>query len=164
MRPRILLIKPVLPYPPDSGTKIVSFRLIRTLQDVADVTVLTRLQTQEEAAPAEALDFFRDRFSRVYLHDKHQDDMKKLKGYRRNSSLVESFMTGLLVTFLGTPCTAPMLGPALGYAFSKDSVTILGLWPLGVPSGTTAYVQWFFKDTDAPTAEGGTSALRFVTP
>jgi len=57
----------------------------------------------------------------------HSDDLRKLKGYRRKSPLLESFMTGLLVTFLGTPCTAPMLGPALGYAFSQGSVVIVTL-------------------------------------
>ena len=39
-RPRVLLIKPILPYPPDQGTKVVSFDLIRTLQREFDVTVL----------------------------------------------------------------------------------------------------------------------------
>ncbi len=34
-------------------------------------------------------------------------------------------MTGLLVTFLGTPCTAPFLGPALGYAFTQNTANIL---------------------------------------
>ncbi len=55
----------------------------------------------------------------------HTDDLKNLRKMRRRSPLLESFLTGLLVTFLGTPCTAPMLGPALGYAFTASSGAIL---------------------------------------
>ena len=55
-RPRILLIKPVLPYPPNQGTKIVSFELIRALQSEFDVTVLARIQSPEEEALARELE------------------------------------------------------------------------------------------------------------
>ncbi len=55
----------------------------------------------------------------------HKDQLKSLKKRRRKTPLVESFLTGLLVTFLGTPCTAPMLGPALGYAFTASSLEIM---------------------------------------
>ncbi len=55
----------------------------------------------------------------------HQDQLKTLKKKRRKKPRWESFLTGLLVTFLGTPCTAPMLGPALGYAFTASTVEIL---------------------------------------
>jgi len=57
--------------------------------------------------------------------DKHQDQLKTLKKKRRKKPRWESFLTGLLVTFLGTPCTAPMLGPALGYAFTAHPLEIL---------------------------------------
>ncbi len=57
----------------------------------------------------------------------HSDDLKHLRKTRRNSPLLESFLTGLLVTFLGTPCTAPMLGPALGYAFSTGDLEVFVL-------------------------------------
>jgi thiol:disulfide interchange protein DsbD len=56
---------------------------------------------------------------------RHADDMKQLRRTRRRSPLLESFLTGLLVTFLGTPCTAPALGPALGYAFTAGDVEIV---------------------------------------
>ncbi|NOZ85466.1 MAG: DUF255 domain-containing protein [Deltaproteobacteria bacterium] len=56
---------------------------------------------------------------------KHAEGLRKLKSYRGKSPLLESLMTGLLVTFLGTPCTAPMLGPALGYAFTRGTFEIL---------------------------------------
>jgi glycosyltransferase involved in cell wall biosynthesis len=55
-RPRILLIKPVLPYPPDQGTKVVSFGLIKALGPRFDVTVLARLMSRGEAARARELE------------------------------------------------------------------------------------------------------------
>jgi len=42
-RRRILIVKPVLPYPPDSGTKVVSMGVIDALAGAHDVTVLARL-------------------------------------------------------------------------------------------------------------------------
>lgn len=57
----------------------------------------------------------------------HSDDLKHLRKTRRRSPLLESFLTGLLVTFLGTPCTAPMLGPALGYAFTAGDLDVFVL-------------------------------------
>lgn len=52
---KILLVKPVLPYPPDQGTKVVSYWLIRTLARVYDVTVLARIIDRKEAGLAEKL-------------------------------------------------------------------------------------------------------------
>ena len=48
-RARILLVKPVLPYPPDQGTKVVSMALIDALAPAHDVTVLARLLDPGEA-------------------------------------------------------------------------------------------------------------------
>jgi thiol:disulfide interchange protein DsbD len=36
-----------------------------------------------------------------------------------------AFFNGLLATALATPCTAPFLAPALGFAFAKDSTVIV---------------------------------------
>jgi glycosyltransferase involved in cell wall biosynthesis len=47
-RPRILLIKPVLPYPPNQGTRVASFGLIKALRPHFDVTVLSRITSREE--------------------------------------------------------------------------------------------------------------------
>ena len=54
-RPRILLIKPTLPYPPDMGTKLLSFNLIRALQERFDVTVLARVLSAGETPYADEL-------------------------------------------------------------------------------------------------------------
>lgn len=40
----------------------------------------------------------------------------------------ESFLNGILATALATPCTAPLLGSALGFAFSQPPVVILAIF------------------------------------
>lgn len=40
----------------------------------------------------------------------------------------ESFLNGILATALATPCTAPLLGSALGFAFSQPAVVILAIF------------------------------------
>jgi glycosyltransferase involved in cell wall biosynthesis len=54
-RPRILLVKPVLPYPPDQGTKVLSFSLLQALQPNFAVTVLARIIDRAEEAHAAEL-------------------------------------------------------------------------------------------------------------
>lgn len=39
-----------------------------------------------------------------------------------------SFLNGVLATILATPCTAPFLGAALGFAFSQSPATIVGIF------------------------------------
>jgi len=55
-RPRILLIKPVLPYPPNQGTRVASFGLIKSLRPQFDVTVLARVISREEILSARELE------------------------------------------------------------------------------------------------------------
>jgi glycosyltransferase involved in cell wall biosynthesis len=55
-RKKILIVKPFIPYPPDQGTRVLSFGLIRTLQAKFDVTVLTRLTGVEDQAAARELE------------------------------------------------------------------------------------------------------------
>jgi thiol:disulfide interchange protein DsbD len=38
-----------------------------------------------------------------------------------NNGLASSFMTGVLATTVASPCTAPFMGPALGFAISQNS-------------------------------------------
>jgi len=58
----------------------------------------------------------------------HTDDLKGLRATRKRGVVIESFLTGLLVTFLGTPCTAPLLGPAAGFAFLAGPGQIFGFF------------------------------------
>lgn len=55
-RARILIVKPVLPYPPDQGTKVVSMGLIDALAPAHDVTVLARLLSRDEEAQVRELE------------------------------------------------------------------------------------------------------------
>jgi glycosyltransferase involved in cell wall biosynthesis len=55
-RPRILWIKPVLPYPPDQGTKVVSFGLLQALRESFDITVLARILDRREQSHARELE------------------------------------------------------------------------------------------------------------
>lgn len=55
-RLKILLAKPVLPYPPDQGTKVVSFAIVEALAQAHDVTVLARILDPGEAVLARELE------------------------------------------------------------------------------------------------------------
>jgi len=56
-RPRVLLVKPVLPWPPDQGTRVVSTAIIEALLGHFDVTVLARiLDESERSAVAQLTD------------------------------------------------------------------------------------------------------------
>jgi len=41
-----------------------------------------------------------------------------------------SFLTGIFAVLVATPCTAPFLGPALGFAFSQSPLVILAIFSL----------------------------------
>ncbi len=49
-------------------------------------------------------------------------------GGGRGGAYTESFFNGILATALATPCTAPFLGTALGFAFTQSAVTILAIF------------------------------------
>ncbi len=55
-RGRILIVKPVLPYPPEQGTKVLSFAMIESLAQEYDVTLLARILGPSEAEHARALE------------------------------------------------------------------------------------------------------------
>lgn len=49
-------------------------------------------------------------------------------GGGRGGAYAESFLNGVLATALATPCTAPLLGSALGFAFSQPPGVILAIF------------------------------------
>ena len=51
-----------------------------------------------------------------------------LGGMADGEGLLSSFANGILATILATPCTAPILGTALGFAFSQSGASILILF------------------------------------
>src|SRR5206468_7129911 len=44
--------------------------------------------------------------------------------------VVGSFFTGVLAVLVATPCTAPFMGTALGYALTADAPAALGVFAL----------------------------------
>lgn len=51
-----------------------------------------------------------------------------LESAASSSGLAGSFFQGLFATLLATPCTAPFLGTALGFAFSQSAPVILAMF------------------------------------
>jgi glycosyltransferase involved in cell wall biosynthesis len=54
-KPRILIVKPILPYPPDKGTKVLTFSVIKALRESCDITVLARTMSSSEDRDAKDL-------------------------------------------------------------------------------------------------------------
>lgn len=52
---------------------------------------------------------------------------------QRDEGGVGSFLNGILATVLATPCTAPFLGAAMGFAFAQPGPVVLGIF---LASGT----------------------------
>ena len=51
-----------------------------------------------------------------------------LGGMAQGEGLGHSFFNGVLATILATPCTAPFLGTALGFAFSQPAAVVLAVF------------------------------------
>lgn len=49
-------------------------------------------------------------------------------GFRGGESLSSSFLNGVLATVLATPCTAPFLGTALGFAFATSALLMVAVF------------------------------------
>jgi len=52
---RLLMVKPIIPYPPDQGTKIVTLNLLRTLSRHFELGLICGLPSKEDAVHADAL-------------------------------------------------------------------------------------------------------------
>lgn len=50
------------------------------------------------------------------------------KSYAESQGLAGSFLTGILATLVATPCTAPFMGAAMGYAALQSSFVALGVF------------------------------------
>jgi hypothetical protein len=55
-RRRVLLVKPVLPWPPDQGTRVVSAAILDALTPHCDVTVLARMLDRSEGTAVAELE------------------------------------------------------------------------------------------------------------
>lgn len=50
------------------------------------------------------------------------------QGLTRGEGYVSSFFTGVLATVVATPCTAPFMGSAIGFALSQPVVVVFGVF------------------------------------
>lgn len=51
-----------------------------------------------------------------------------VRTHSRRNMYAESFFTGILAVLLATPCTAPLLGAAVGFALTKSTLMILAVF------------------------------------
>jgi thiol:disulfide interchange protein DsbD len=66
-----------------------------------------------------------------------QSFTRSLLSTSERKDLVGSFFQGVFATVLATPCTAPFLGTALGFAFTQSSVIILAIF-IAIAAGMSA--------------------------
>jgi len=66
-----------------------------------------------------------------------QSVTRNLLSTSERKDLLGSFSQGVFATVLATPCTAPFLGTALGFAFTQSSVIILAMF-IAIAAGMSA--------------------------
>src|SRR5215471_12897029 len=66
-----------------------------------------------------------------------QSVTRSLLSTSERKDLLGSFFQGVFATVLATPCTAPFLGTALGFAFTQSAATILAMF-IAVAAGMSA--------------------------
>jgi thiol:disulfide interchange protein len=66
-----------------------------------------------------------------------QSATRGLLGFGSNAGDAASFFQGVFATILATPCTAPFLGTALGFAFSQSAAIILAMF-VAIAAGMAA--------------------------
>lgn len=59
----------------------------------------------------------------------------------KSGSVFHSFLTGILAVVVASPCTAPFMGAALGYALTRPSVEALGIF---AALGLGMSIPWLF--------------------
>ncbi len=52
----------------------------------------------------------------------------KLDALSKKEGMVGTFFKGVLATTLSTPCTAPFLGAAMGFAFAQSNIVVIGIF------------------------------------
>ena len=68
-----------------------------------------------------------------------------LKKSKNKDNIIGSFLSGLLITATASPCTAPFMGTAVGYAFSRSLLEILFVFfSLGLGMASPYLILCFF--------------------
>ena len=125
-RPRILLIKPVLPYPPNQGTKVASFGLVRSLKPDFDVTVLARIISPGEIESARELEPWCSRVVTVMAPN------KKSIAHRLVYKLFYHFKSLVLQRSLKSlyDCPGAFLSAARDLSRERFDLVIIEYWQL----------------------------------
>jgi glycosyltransferase involved in cell wall biosynthesis len=137
-RPRILLVKPILPYPPDQGTRVVSTAILEALSDAYDVTVLARVLDDSEVALARELEKKCARVVTVFPRNRRSTGARV--AYRA-AYAARSLLTGRSLKSL-YDCPGAFVRAARELARESFDLVILEYWQLhpllGVfPAGST---------------------------
>jgi glycosyltransferase involved in cell wall biosynthesis len=125
-RPRVLLVKPILPYPPDQGTRVVSTAILDALRGTHDVTVLARVLDSAEVALARELATVCDRV--VTVHPRNRRSIAARVAYRAAYSL-RSLVTGRSMKSL-YDCPGAFVRAARKLAREPFDLVILEYWQL----------------------------------
>jgi glycosyltransferase involved in cell wall biosynthesis len=123
---RVLLAKPVLPYPPDQGTRVVSTAIIEALADTHDVTVLARVLDRGEEAALRELEARCARVVTVFPRNRRSQAARAT--YRAGYAL-QSLLTGRSMKAL-YDCPGAFVRAARALAREPFDLVILEYWQL----------------------------------
>ena len=81
--------------------------------------------------------------------------LNKASGLSEKKGYAGSFFTGVFAVFVATPCTAPFLGAAMGFAFSQPPLIIIAIMTvtglgLSLPFLILGFIPGFFKHMPKP--------------
>ncbi|HET6348460.1 MAG TPA: glycosyltransferase, partial [Candidatus Krumholzibacteria bacterium] len=125
-RRRILLVKPILPYPPDQGTRVVSTAILDALADSYDVTVLARILSEGERRHVAALEARGIRVVTVFPANRRSRAARV--GFRLAYTL-HSLFTGRSMKSL-YDCPGAFVSAARALASEPFDLVILEYWQL----------------------------------
>jgi glycosyltransferase involved in cell wall biosynthesis len=125
-RQRVLLVKPVLPYPPEQGTRVVSFALVEALSEVYDVTVLARILDRGEEEHARTLQRWCSRVVTVFPANRRS--LAARVGYRI-AYLVRALVSGRSQKSL-YDCPGAFVARARELARESFDLVIVEYWQL----------------------------------
>ena len=66
----------------------------------------------------------------LFIIEAPQRSLQSASMARKREGYPGSFLTGIFAVLVATPCTAPLLGPALGFAFSQPPLIIFTMFSL----------------------------------
>jgi len=124
-RRRILLVKPIMPFPPDQGTRVVSSAIIEALCETCDVTVLARVLDRSEFENVRRL----ESLCRVVTVFPFNRRHRWARGAYRAAYGIRSFFTGRSLKSL-YDCPGPFVREARRLADERFDVVIVEYWQL----------------------------------